>query len=72
MADNRDMLHLWNRADEDGKAIILDVLKCAAEVGEPFFDEMQIHFDNGDAAAMAACVTKWRSVIDCGERVACL
>ena len=72
MTDNKELLQLWNKADEGGKAIILDVLKCAAEVGEPFFDEMQICFKNGDAVSMMACVAKWRSVIACGERETCL
>lgn len=70
MTDNqKELIQLWTDADEDGKAMIFDLLTVAVAVGEPFYTEMQTYLESKDADAMRACVARYKALLREGATV---
>lgn len=57
----REFLQLYRDADESGKLFIWDLLCCAVNCGEEFFQEIQAV--QGDRDDMRAVVAKWKATI---------
>lgn len=55
----KEMLELYNNADEQGKATIMDILLCATTCGEDFFREMSYCLDNCTVEETRATLNKW-------------
>ena len=69
MTDNqKELIQLWTDADEDGKAMIFDLLTVAVAVGEPFYTEMQTYLEKG-TDAMRACVARYKALLREGATV---
>lgn len=70
MTDNqKELIQIWTDADEDGKAMIFDLLTVAAAIGEPFYTEMQSYLESKDADAMRACVARYKALLREGATV---
>ena len=65
----KEMLQIWSEADENGKALIMDLLTVAVAFGEPFYNEMQTYLDRKDADAMRAVVAKYKAMLREGATV---
>lgn len=57
----KELIQLWHDADEDGKAMIFDLLIVAVAVGEPFYTEMKTYLENKDTDSMRACVARYKA-----------
>lgn len=70
MTDNqKELIQFWTDADEDGKAMIFDLLTVAVAVGEPFYTEMQSYLESKDADAMRACIARYKALLREGATV---
>ena len=67
--EQKEMLQIWSEADENGKALIIDLLTVAVAVGEPFYTEMQTYLENKDTDAMRACVARYKALLREGATV---
>ena len=67
--EQKEMLQIWSEADENGKALIMDLLTVAVAFGEPFYNEMQTYLDRKDADAMRACVARYKALLREGATV---
>lgn len=65
----KEMLQIWSEADENGKALIMDLLTVAVAFGEPFYTEMQTYLENKDTDAMRACVARYKALLREGATV---
>lgn len=63
---DKEILKLWDNADEDGKNFIFDMLICTVAGGDDFLKEMQTYLEAGDKDAMRACVANWKTAIEEG------
>lgn len=67
--NQKELIQLWTDADEDGKAMIFDLLTVAVAVGEPFYTEMQSYLESKDADAMRACIARYKALLREGATV---
>ena len=67
--EQKEMLQIWSEADENGKALIMDLLTVAVAFGEPFYNEMQTYLDRKDADAMRAGIAKYKAMLREGATV---
>ena len=63
---DKEILKLWDNADEDGKNFIFDALICTVVGGDAFLKEIQTYLEAGDKDAMRACVANWKTAIEEG------
>lgn len=65
----KELIQIWTDADEDGKAMIFDLLTVAVAIGEPFYTEMQTYLENEDTDAMRAYVARYKALLREGATV---
>ena len=65
----KEMLQIWSEADENGKALIMDLLTVAVAFGEAVYNEMQTYLDRKDADAMRAGIAKYKAMLREGATV---
>ena len=64
MTDTKtEMLKLYDKANEDGKQLIFDILACSAVFGEPFYKELQEALDKGTKSELRAVIAKYTAIL---------
>jgi hypothetical protein len=60
-AQERELIQLWGKADNTGKALMMDLLLCFTHCGEEFLQEIQAAQENVET--MKAVIAKWVATV---------
>ncbi len=63
----KELIQIYRDADDTGKALMWDLLRCFVYGGEDFIQE--IRAVEGDKEAMKAVIAKWAATVREGEAV---
>lgn len=63
VAQTNEMLSLWDRANDKGKELMLDIIEQAMTFGDEWFAEMEIYLNNDDKIGLKEAVQRWKERI---------